>query len=281
VKYSVKHMEATSMAEFSLTPVEEVHLQHAPLEKVLTQVQFSRTPQLVSDAAEAQIAEALERYPVRRRALPPTVVINGQQIPTPQAPAAVLSFSNPAGTWQVTLTDTAVALETSDYESRDDFCERALEVFRAVASVALPPVVDRVGLRYIDRLSGAALDRVPGYVTPELHVLFGHVAGALELQHSVTDSLVKISPEDVLQVRSGFLPPQASFDPALPALPAESWVLDMDAYTAQAGFPFDPDALVARLRSYSQAAYACFRWATTDAFEADHIGEPATAKDLR
>jgi uncharacterized protein (TIGR04255 family) len=274
-------MEAMGMAEFSLNPVQEVPLHAAPLAKVLTQVQFSRTPQLVTDAAEAQIAEALGRYPVRRRAVPPALVINGQPVPSPQAPAAVLTFADPVGTWQVTLTDTAVALETSEYESRDDFCERALEVFRAVAASALPPVVDRVGLRYIDRLSGAALSRVTDYVAAPLQVLFGHTAPELELQHSVTDSLVKISADDVLQIRTGFLPPQASFDPALAPLPGESWVLDMDAYTSQAGFPFDPDALVARLRKYSEAAYAFFRWATTDAFQDDHIGAPAAAEDFR
>ena len=224
-------MEAMGVSMFSLNLVEEVHLHDAPLAKVLTQVQFSRTPQLVSDAAEAQIAEALGRYPVRRRAVPPALVINGQAVPTPQAPTTVLTFADPTGAWQVTLTDTAVALETSEYESRDDFCERALEVFRAVASTALPPVVDRVGLRYIDRLSGAALSRVPEYVTPPLHALFGHTAPELGLEHSVTDSLIKISGEDALQVRTGLLPPQASFDPALPPLAGESWVLDMDAYT--------------------------------------------------
>ena len=126
-----------------------------------------------------------------------------------------------------------------------------------------------------------ALARVPEYVAAPLQVLFGHIAPELELQHSVTDSLVKISSEDVLQIRTGFLPPQAGFDPALAPLPGESWVLDMDAYTAQAGFPFDPDALVARLRKYSEAAYAFFRWATTDAFQDDHIGSPAAAEDFR
>lgn len=269
------------MTEFSLDPVQEVHLHAAPLAKVLTQVQFSRTPQLVTDEAEARLAESLGRYAVRRRAVPGPLVINGQPVPAPQMPAIVLTFADAPGTWQVTLTDTAVALETSAYASRDDFCERALEVFRAVTAAALPPVVDRVGLRYIDRLSGAALQRVPEYVTAPLHVLFGHITPDLHLQHSVTDSVVKISAEDALQIRTGFLPPQASFDPALPPLSGESWVLDMDAFTTQAGFPFDPDALVARLRKYSEAAYAFFRWATTDAFQEDHVGSPTAAEDFR
>jgi uncharacterized protein (TIGR04255 family) len=273
------------MSKFGLSPIDEVHLNRAPLAKVLMQVQFSRTPILVSDMGENLMAEALGRYPVRRRQVvnAPALVINGQPMPMPQMqPASALTFSEPTGTWQVTLTDTAVALETTAYATRDDFCDRALELFTAVASVALPPVVDRVGLRYIDRLSGPALARVPDYVVPQLQVLIGSVEPGLIVHHSVTDSLIEISPVDRLQIRSGLLSPNAGFDPALPALTEASWVLDMDVFTIQAGFPFDPNELAARLRSYAETAYAFFRFATTDVFEADHVGDTATtAKDFR
>lgn len=272
------------MGKFSLTPVEEVHLHRPPLAKVLMQVQFSRTPRLVSDSAETVIAEAMGRYPVRRRQLAaaPAMFVNGQPVAMPQAgPTPILTFADTAGTWQVTLTDTAVALETTAYESRDGFIERADEVFRAVADVTSPPVVDRVGLRYIDRLWGASLARVAEYVVPQLLVLHDGVGAELELQHSVTDSIIRTSPTEVLQVRSGLLPAGAGFDPALQSLPDPSWVLDMDAYTTEAGFPFNSAALTARLRSYSETIYAFFRWATTDVFEADHIGDAPAASDAR
>lgn len=272
------------MARFSLTPVDEVHLAHAPLAKALMQVQFSRAPQLVNDVAESMIADALGRYPVRRRQVVgvPALLVNGQPVPVSQAgPAAILSFADAASTWQVSLTDTAVALETTAYDSRDDFCDRALEVFRAIASVALPPVVDRVGLRYVNRFSGEALQRVPEYVIPELRVLHGAIASELELQHSVTDSVIKIASGDALQVRSGLLPAGAGFDPALAPLPEASWLLDMDAYTTEAGFPFDPDALAARLRSFSETIHAFFSWSMTDTFRADHIDSTERAGDTR
>jgi len=97
----------------------------------------------------------------------------------------------------------------------------------------------------------------------------------------VTDSVIKISPSEVLQVRSGLLPAGAGFDPALKPLADTSWVLDMDAYTTEAGFPFDPDALTTELRSFGETTYAFFRWATTDAFAAEHVGDTATANDAR
>jgi uncharacterized protein (TIGR04255 family) len=271
------------MPVFNLEPVEEVHLHSAPLAKVLMQVQFSRTPHLVSEVGDDLIADLLGRYPVRRRQVNTGVgqlVINGQALPIPPGSSApILTFSEPTGAWIVTLTEGSVALETSEYMSRDDFCERALEVFRAVASAALPPVVDRLGLRYIDRLSGAALKRVPEYVIPELLVLYGRTDRGLAVRHSISDSLIEISASDCMQVRTGILPAGAGFDPALPSLPEPSWVLDMDVFSAQGGFPFEPNELAARLRTYAEAAYSFFRFATTDIFQADHIADNATTSE--
>jgi hypothetical protein len=96
------------------------------------------------------------------------------------------------------------------------------------------------------------------------------------VHHSVTDSLIEISETERLQVRSGLLPAGGGFDPALPVLPQPSWVLDMDVYTIQAGFAFDEDDLTLRLRRYAEAVYAFFRFATTDAFQDEHRGEPSS-----
>lgn len=269
------------MLKFSLTPVEEVHLHRAPLAKVLMQVQYSRTPQLVTDGAEAVMAETLGRYPVRRRQVTagviPNVVINGQQLQLPGSitPGVALAFSDQKGAWQATVTETAVALETSDYGSRDDFCGRAAEIFAAIASVALPPVVDRVGIRYIDRLSGATVENVPTYFIPELRALVGCVEPPLWLQHSITESQIDIGPAEGMLLRSGLLPAGGAFDPALPPVGEPSWVLDMDVFTRQAGFAFEPDELTQRLRRYAETVYAFFRFATTDAFQDAHRGEPA------
>jgi uncharacterized protein (TIGR04255 family) len=268
------------MNKFNLKPVDEFHLRRAPLAKVLTLVSFSRAPFLATDSAEAQIAELLGNYPVRRRQIigPPTVVVQGQsmQFPVPPGTAtAILTFSDPTGSWQVTLTDTSVALETTEYSSRDDFCERALEVFKAVEKVALPPVVDRVGLRYINRLTGPALERLGEWVIPQLQSLHGSVEG-LPIHHSITDTVIEITPVDRLQVRGGLLPSDTVFDPSLTPFSEPSWVLDMDAFTVQAGFPFAPDVLTAKLRTFAETAYSFFRFATTEAFQSEHAVGPAS-----
>lgn len=275
------------MPTFSLTPVDEVRLDHAPLAKVLMQVQYSRTPQLVTDDAEALIADALGRYPVRRRQVAagvvPDVVVNGQQFQLPGGvtPGVAVAFSDPKNAWQVTVTETAVALETTDYSTRDDFCDRAAEIFAAIASVTLPPVVDRVGIRYIDRLTGDAVDKVRTYVLPELSGLVGRLDSSLSLHHSITESQIEVAAGERMVVRSGLLPPGGAFDPALPAVPVPSWLLDMDMFSTQAGFAFEPDELTQRLNRYAEAVYAFFRFATTDAFQEAHRGEHAPIAEER
>jgi uncharacterized protein (TIGR04255 family) len=206
---------------------------------------------------------------------PPAVVINGQpmQMPLPQGVAPLLlTFSQPMNLWQVTVSDVSVALETTAYETRADFCDRALEIFSAVAAVALPPVVDRVGLRYIDRLTGSSLDKLDEWVIPQLQSLYGSVDEGLKVEHSVTDAVIHVSPTDRLQVRSGMLGPNSAFDPALPPVNEPSWLLDIDIFTVQAGFPFDANGLASKLRNYAETAYGLFRFATTDRFQADHAG---------
>jgi uncharacterized protein (TIGR04255 family) len=271
-------MEAQRLPRFSLAAVDEVHLHPAPLAKVLMQVQFSRTPQLVTDGAEAVIAESLGRYPVRRKQLTagivPNVVINGQQLPGSITQGMALTFSDPKGLWQATFSETAVALETSDYSTRDDFCGRAAEIFAAIASVAPPPVVDRVGIRYIDRLTGASLEKVPTYVIPQLATLVACIESPLQLQHSIIESQIEIGEGERMVVRSGLLPPGAALDPALLPVGEPSWILDMDVFTTLAGFAFEPDDLSQRLRHYAESVYAFFRFATTEAFQDAHRSEP-------
>jgi uncharacterized protein (TIGR04255 family) len=273
-------MEAAPMIKFSRTPVPEVHLHNAPLAKVLMQVQFSRTPQLVSEAGESAIADRLARYPVRRRQVSGAVTFafNGQQVPLPVPPEAVfaVTLADATGSWVVSIADTSVSLETTDYATRDDFCARALELFQAVAAVSLPPVVDRVGMRYIDRLAGDSLGRLDALVIPQLRGLHGSVDDATPLVHSVTDSQIVISDTERLQVRSGFLPPGGAFDPSLPPLAESSWILDMDVFTTTGGFPFEPENLSARLREYADTAHSFFRFAVTDAF-LDLHREPTAA----
>ena len=252
---------------FTLEPVTEVHLARAPLEKVLTQIQFSHTPELVSDEGERRLAEVLSRYPVRRRGVSLNLTIGPVPGEIKPEQATTRLFADVAEAWQVAVTETSVSLETTSYDSRDDFCERAKELFDAVTEVSIPPLVDRVGLRYIDRLRDVAdLARLSEYVAPSLLGVHGHAGAGLAVEYSITEALVRVSLDERLKVRCGVLPPGGVFDPALAPCLEPSWVLDADIFTTEGGFAFDPSALDERLRRYADHVYSFFRWATTDDF---------------
>jgi len=258
---------------FTLDEVPEIHLERAPLAKVITQVRYSRTPGLVTDEGEDRIAGLLPRYPVRRQGISGQwefgIGPDGAQ--TLQAGNSVTRIlSDTDDQWRISLTESSVSLETSAYESRADFCQRTYEILSALSAVSLPPVVDRVGLRYIDRFSGESISEVPGYFSPTLKMLHGHIGEGLNLEYSVSDSVIKISRNVNLQVKSGLLPPMGGFDPALAPIPEPSWVLDLDIYTTQGGMAFDPDQLYETTERFAGIIHSFFRFATTDEFISSH-----------
>lgn len=245
---------------FSLGLVSEVPLKGGPLKQVVTQIQHSQTPALVSDEGEAGIAAELPEYPVRRR------IVSGTISPAGQASEQVArTLSDVAGEWVVTLTENSISLQTTDYASRDDFCSRAGAIFAAVGRVAPPPVVDRVGLRYINRIEGEDIQNLEDFVNPRLMLLAGALGSGMALGHTISDSLIVIEPDDQLQIRTGLLPAGVTFSPGVEASSRESWTLDMDVFNGTGHIYFDAEGLVSLLRQYSEHAYSFFRWATSQA----------------
>jgi uncharacterized protein (TIGR04255 family) len=258
----------SSFPGFNLRRIPEIALGRAPLEKVLTQVQFSLTPTLVSDEGESQLASFLPRYPVRRRSQSLNVSINPGSGTLDSRPVSTRIFSDQSSSWTVTVFETAVGIETNSYVSRDDFCQRVLEVLSAVSRVASPPIVDRVGVRYIDRISDPAdLERLDEYVNPRLRIVDGAVDSPVIVEYSVSESTLHIASDERLKIRCGVLPPAAAIDPVIPPLQGPSWVLDLDVFTVAGGIAFDPASLVERIRRYSEHVYSFFRWATTEEFQ--------------
>lgn len=253
---------------FTVDPIPEIHLDRAPIVKVLTQVQFSDTPDLISEDNERKLANALPQYPVRRHNQSFQVSVNPVVGTADTKPIATRIFADQEQSWVVTVTERTVSLETGTYHSRDDFCGRLLTVLEAVSNIAIPPTVDRVGLRYVNRLSKPEdLDQLNDFVNPRLEVLCGAVERPLVVEYSVSDSIIQITASEKLRVRSGLLPPNMLLDPILTPVPEASWILDLDMFTSQGGLKFEPEALESRVRRFSENIYSFFSWATTDKFE--------------
>ena len=98
-------------------------------------------------------------------------------------------FADIDGAWRVSLTPEFVALETLAYTSRGDFIGRMRTVLEAVDKHVEPAVVQRLGLRYIDRVTGEALGEIAALVRPEMLGIV-HTPLARQARHELSETLL-------------------------------------------------------------------------------------------
>jgi uncharacterized protein (TIGR04255 family) len=190
---------------FSGRPPAEVPLAHAPLVRVLSQIRF---PTILAIADAATVAPFQERV---RAAYPLTdkQVIQRVAVALTGSPAAVQSegiwrFQDLEKHWRVSLAPSFLALETVAYTSRSDFLNRMTTLIGALEQTINPRVSQRIGLRYIDRIEGAAFDQVDELIKPEFlgpsRSVFAEAA-----QYIMTESVLSAA-EGAISTHWGMLP---------------------------------------------------------------------------
>ena len=251
----------------TLDSVPEVPLVGAPLFQVICQVRFSNTPALVGDQNSVALADALVGYPVGRTVQGLTLSIGSTGEPTP-AHQLIRQFSSTDGAWQVSVAEGFVSLETSAYDNRTDFCDRMVAILQAITGLAKPPVLDRVGLRYIDRWADEdVLGDITQLIEPSVLGIYGEIGEGLGVVHTIGQHMLSIDSGGAIQMRSGYLPPQGSLDQAIPSLDVPSWVLDIDVFREWSpSADFQVDYIDTTIRTFAEHAHSVFRWATTDEF---------------
>lgn len=258
-------MDVASVNPFA-DDVSEIQLPDAPLVKVLAQVRYPRPLDFSGEDTFERIGRALvSRYPVGRKVQAASLLITPDGIKEQPGPEINWTYQNVSGDWQVTASGQFISLETSSYTSRAEFCDRLREAIEAITTVIHPPVYDRLGVRYINRLEGED-------VLVDLHNLVRPVAQAglviphdgLQVQHSLCDT-VFVDGNSHVQARWGWLPAGAGIDLAVPPPSVPYWLLDIDSFTGSGG-PFEVDTLDNLARDLSSRAYGLFRWIITDEF---------------
>ena len=252
----------------------EVHLPRAPLIRVICQVRFPLIASIEDPKFIGEFQEVLRpEYPILREERALSLTLNASGMPVTSAPAILWRFKDGSGNWRVTLSTDFLAIETTAYESRDGFLARAgflLAVLREKLGVGL---LDRIGIRYIDRVVDPELKDIHHLVNKEfLGVLATPLASKVE--RSISECLIRAEPSGpVIQARWGLMPPKATFDPsAIEPIPDSSWVLDIDMYRT-GPVVFDHQGIVAELRGYCEEIYGYFRWVVTEQFLATFGGE--------
>lgn len=182
------------------------------------------------------------------------------------SPQMVWRFTDEDDVWQVSLASNFVSLDTKAYVSREDFFTRLDAVVAALAEHVDPRTVDRIGVRYIDRITGDMLGRVNSLIRPEIQ---GVSATTVEefTQHSLSDNLFTVPNTSAqLLARWGFLPKDVTVDPAaVEVLSTPSWILDLDMFRNDPR-SFIPEEAAAEARSFAERIYTFFRWIVTDDF---------------
>ncbi|MDE2791599.1 MAG: TIGR04255 family protein [Paracoccaceae bacterium] len=263
------------------TSTPEVSLPRAPLARVLAQARFPtilaiRDPDRVADFQDA----VRESYPNLNRDQVHSIRLVSGEAPDIR-PDLIWRFTDreTGPGWRVSLGVDFVALETSSYGSRSDFLDRLLTVLSAVEESFRPASASRLGLRYIDRLTGEAVDRLAELVHAEV---LGIIQAAETLDPSLRASVIHqltevqfMSPAGTqIQGRWGQLPANATYEPnALEPIEEPSWVLDLDMFTTESR-PFASEELLTTTTGFAECLYWLFRQMVTIEFLKFYGGEP-------
>lgn len=253
-------------------PPSEVPLKDAPLVRVIAQLRFPEILSIGQTDFVAPFQEAIRStYPVLRQEQTQGILL-GSGGAMPAKPHIAWRFSDTESRWRVSLTPDFLALETTKYTNRSEFFGRLKAVAQALEEQIAPAQIDRVGVRYIDRITGAAVDDIAKLVRPEVRGISGTLA-ATHATHALSESMFEVENARVL-ARWGFLPPGATLDPAaIEPAPDKSWILDLDMFSADP-MPFVVDRVIEQARRYAERIYTVFRWAVTEEFLVRYGGKP-------
>ena len=262
-------------------PTPEVPLPRAPLSRVIAQARFPSILAIRDPDKVAVLQEALrETYPNLSQDQVHSIELTGGQTPNVrQGLIWRLADREKDARWRVSLGVDFVALETSTYDSRDDFLDRLRAVLSAVEQAFKPASASRLGLRYIDRLTDEAVDRVGELIRSEVLGIIRppenpHSALGESVIHLMTEAQFLAQDGARVQGRWGQLPENATYDPnALEPVAKPSWVLDLDMFTTESQ-PFASKELLTTATGFANCLYWLFRQMVTEEFLRFYGGEP-------
>jgi uncharacterized protein (TIGR04255 family) len=246
----------------------EIPLPNAPLVRVVAQVRFSDILNIKKEEFIADFQEGVRHdYPTLNREESSSITWASGGGPPAVKQDAVWRLTDVTGNWRLSLTHNFVALETQRYESRDDFLDRLRVAVEAVYVSFKPSLARRIGVRYVDRVTGSAFDRIAELVKEEM---LGVVKSTFhsEIEHVMTEARCRTL-EGQMTIRWGMLPAGKTHDTSLvDPTDQNSWILDLDGFQDLTKDPvgFEVEPIVERSRQLANRAYTFFRWSVTDEF---------------
>lgn len=163
------------------------------------------------------------------------------------------------GAWVITLMPDNFALETSAYTTwSDEFAPRLKALIEAVDEHVKPKLEQRVGLRYVDRITELGLTELAAwqpYLRPELLGLVLHPQLGTGVRQYLQQVVIDIADGVTAGLRHG---------PVVePGREAVDYQLDYDIFR-QRGRPFDASAIQASADEFNVYALQLFQATITD-----------------
>jgi len=252
---------------FGSDPIDEVLLDSPPLVAVLAQIRF---PPIASIANQGFIGpfqeEVRHTYPVMR----PEQEVNfaltpGGAVATSES-NVIWRFADIDENWKISLAPSFLSLEVSRYTSRVEFVARFRTALQALQRHVGPQVIDRLGVRYLDRLE--ITDELPDLrelVRPEVLGVAAHNLGSnSEISRAMSDIEIH-EHSGIMHARWGVLPANTALDSLHGPPPASpSWLLDLDMFTRPGTQPFEASDIAELTESFARSIYRVFRWTVSD-----------------
>lgn len=247
-------------------PPEEVPLKNAPLIRVLAQVRFPSILAIEETSFVAPFQEEIrDIYPILKPEQTRGVVIGPQGI-TQVSPQMIWRFADASGNWRISLAPDFLAIETTAYSSRSDFLGRLEKILVALNEHIKPRIVERFGLRYVDRLDSKDIVNLSTLVRSEVAGIIATGFGD-QIYQNINESLFKLPEgEGQMLARWGLLPANTTIDPsAIEPIDELSWMLDLDMSLIEQR-EFYVENLMSDAQKFAERIYTFFRWAVTQDF---------------
>lgn len=253
-----------------------VPLDQAPLVRVLAQVQFPPFSQFLVD--DAQIARRLgsdlaDYYPLFEEGYDTTLTLSPEGMPTGTTQTKIWRLRSADNDWQVSLAQNFLSLDTGAYLRRSDFAERFQTVWSAFRAIAPPPRIQRVGIRYVNRVTDTGLlRRLPELLRQEVAGVVGQPAGSGRLVRAINEAEYEFPQGEAFLARWGLLPARVTLDPSIAPADSPSWLLDVDSSRVWPNGASDVREVGEISSDLALRCYQFFRWSVHSEFLDVHGG---------
>jgi uncharacterized protein (TIGR04255 family) len=249
-----------------------VRLTETPLALVLCQVRWPQFASLQTDDQLRELApiisQSMPDYPLVSESRTINYLITPEGMTHTEA-GSVCQWVSLDEAWHISLSRQFLSLYTTQYNTYGDMDLRLRATLKTLRETVGVRLINRVGVRYVNRLSSEEdMTNLKSILKPEL---LGYSALELPYLQSSTNQATYHVDDAVLQVRSGFLQPNQTVDPAIESLPNQSWVLDLDA-SQEVRQVLDVDAVAQLASRMSDLAYDYFKAVAAEGLKNREVG---------